>query len=246
MPSSATFTSLFFFLRSLFLFYLFHLLDAVNPPPKKKKKKARNKQRILRFIHLTVIFLLFFFFLLSMSTDKHASVNFYPSNTAVLGKSSPTASKPSAPSSSRSAPILPASILMQLQGRRVTVLLSCRTVSYGEAEEVEGVLIKADEDRGDLFLEEAVHYVWSHQSEETKDTPERGQASASSSPSGGADKLEGFAACSGGGSRRQLRRSKAMMLNSKYIDLISPSLFPPLPPKKEGELKEETASKAAA
>lgn len=103
--------------------------------------------------------------------------------------------------------ILPHSLLINMQGRRVTVLLSA-----GKGE-VEGMLRTVDAERGDLLLEDVVHFSW----EATR--------------SGGAndDKPSlpaGMRPCAvGGGARRVLGRYDVALVNSRFIDLITPTLF---------------------
>lgn len=102
--------------------------------------------------------------------------------------------------------ILPYDILNDLQGRRVTVLLANNT-----NEEIEGLLRTVDEDRGDLFLEDAVHYVWEPMTAD-------GAADAEVTP--------GTRHCLlGGGVRRAIRECDAVMVNSRFVDLITPTLF---------------------
>lgn len=131
----------------------------------------------------------------------------------------------SGPSSSRPAPILPAAIMMQLQGRRVTVMLSL------QHQELEGVLVQLDEERGDLFLEDVTHFIWKSGSDANR--PPHHQENKTNSVSAPvtekqqSEPLEEFVLCSGGGSRREWRRYKAVMVNSKYIELITPTVFTP-------------------
>eukprot|EP00796_Vickermania_ingenoplastis_P008317 gene8317-5829_t len=115
---------------------------------------------------------------LKTELSRAATVNFYPTT------------------------VLPALLLEQLKGRRVTVLLSLPL----QDEELEGDLSEVDQERGDLLLENAVHYRWRPSSD-------------------GGDAAE--ESCSGGGSKCVVRRCKAVMVNSKYIDVITPSVFAP-------------------
>lgn len=132
-----------------------------------------------------------------------------------------------APGSARPAPILPAAIMMQLQGRRVTVMLSLKD------QELEGVLTQLDEERGDLFLEDVTHFVWSRadgdrdRADNKKGSSDSSSANASSKSHEKSDLEDGFVPCSGGGSRREIRRYKAVMVNSKFIELITPTVFTP-------------------
>lgn len=139
-------------------------------------------------------------------------------------------------SSAKPAPILPAAILLQLLHRRVTVLLSTRL------EEIEGTLLKVDDERGDVFLDDCVHYQWERndakdgkglqniEEDRRRERPSSSSSSSSSSTRGETKKVgEGtpalWSSCRGGGSRREIRRSKAMMIQSRYIDVITPTLF---------------------
>ncbi|RNF17727.1 uncharacterized protein Tco025E_04763 [Trypanosoma conorhini] len=86
--------------------------------------------------------------------------------------------------------ILPCEFLLSLQGRRVVVFLSYQD------HELEGRLAAVDADKGDLFLEDVVHFVWSH------------------GAAGG--KLRE-------GTRTELRRCSSAMVNSRYIEIITPA-----------------------
>lgn len=154
-------------------------------------------------------------------------VGFYGSREGQLpGKSE---DKKNSNSSVKPAPILPETILLQLQHRRVTVLLSTRL------EEIEGTLVKVDEERGDVFLEDATHYQWDKndvENQEKKVLAENKVREEGSSSTEVGDKKkicnegeDSFTACHGGGKRREIRSSKSMMIQSRYIDLITPTLF---------------------
>lgn len=93
--------------------------------------------------------------------------------------------------------ILPYDTLAVLLGSRVTLLLSVRD------EELEGLLRTVDADRGDVVLEDVVHYRWR------------------SEPSGAVGERES----AGGGYRTELRRSEVVMVNSRYIEIITPTVF---------------------
>lgn len=103
--------------------------------------------------------------------------------------------------------ILPAALMMQLQGRRVTVLLSVR------GEELEGDLVRVDEDQGDLLLENAVQYSW-------KKDEDKGGSNKDDGDSG-----EGYIACTGGGRRRVIRSCKSVMVQGKFVQLVTPTVF---------------------
>ncbi|ESL07386.1 hypothetical protein TRSC58_04924 [Trypanosoma rangeli SC58] len=86
--------------------------------------------------------------------------------------------------------ILPHEFLLSLYGRRVIVLLSYQD------HELEGRLTAVDADKGDLFLEDVVHFVWSH--------------------GGAGGKVRE-------GTRTELRRCGSAMVNSRYIEIITPA-----------------------
>lgn len=129
--------------------------------------------------------------------------------------------------SGKPAPILPSTILLQLLHRRVTILLSTRL------EEVEGTLLKVDDERGDVFLEDAVHYKWSMK--EMKGAQKVGEDKGKESVTALSDTAEIkqgaeeeqtlFVDCHGGGRRREIRRAKSLMIQSRYINVITPTLF---------------------
>lgn len=134
--------------------------------------------------------------------------------------------KPAADAPAAPVIILPYDILNNLQGRRVTVLLSIKK------EELEGTLRSVDADRGDLFLEDVVHYAW----EAT--VPAAPTAAAAAAPAAAAAAVtpsdEGSAGgrasavrpcVVGGGGRRILNRCDAVMVNSRFIDVVTPTLF---------------------
>ncbi|CCW68709.1 unnamed protein product [Phytomonas sp. Hart1] len=107
--------------------------------------------------------------------------------------------------------ILPYDILYNLQGRRVTILLSVR------GEELEGILRTVDNDRGDLMLEDVVHYEWLAALPEGHDgTSTEHDHTGPKGP---------FRTCLFGGVRREVRRCATAMVNSKFIHLITPTLF---------------------
>lgn len=72
-------------------------------------------------------------------------------------------------------------------------------------EEIEGDLAMVDEERGDVFLRNAVHRVWRK--------------------SAGAGAKKEATPCTGGGVRWVTRESKAVMINNKFISLITPTVF---------------------
>ncbi|ORC89704.1 uncharacterized protein TM35_000112380 [Trypanosoma theileri] len=85
--------------------------------------------------------------------------------------------------------ILPHDFLLSLHGRRVIVFLSYKD------HELEGRLTAVDADKGDIFLEEVVHYVWN------RGVGQHGKE----------------------GTREELRRCKSAMVNSRYIEMIAPA-----------------------
>ncbi|KAF8275625.1 hypothetical protein TcYC6_0013580 [Trypanosoma cruzi] len=86
--------------------------------------------------------------------------------------------------------ILPHEFLLSLHGRRVTVFLSYQN------HELEGTLMAVDAEKGDVFLENVVHFVWSH-----------GVAVGNVKE----------------GRRTELRRCSSAMVNSRYIEIITPA-----------------------
>lgn len=129
-----------------------------------------------------------------------ANIDFQPTAPpALAGPSSST--NDSRAGRPKATMILPYDILFSLQGRRVTVMLSVHN------EELEGLLRTVDSDRGDLFLEDVVHYEW---------VPEGGTA---------ADASVALRPSRGGGGRREVRRVPSAMVNSRFVDIVTPTLF---------------------
>ncbi|CAD2218957.1 hypothetical protein ADEAN_000645000 [Angomonas deanei] len=92
---------------------------------------------------------------------------------------------------------LPYDFLAKLIGRKVTVFLSVNQ------EELCGVLRSVDEEKGDLFLEEVTHFSWSAT----------------------ARNINGEFACTGGGQKAVVRKCDSMLVSSKFINGISPTVF---------------------
>lgn len=82
--------------------------------------------------------------------------------------------------------ILPHDFLLSLHGRRVVVFLSY------QQHELEGRLAAVDADKGDVLLEDVVHYKWNGNHK-------------------------------GDGSRAEVRRCRSAMVNSRYVEMISPA-----------------------
>lgn len=133
-----------------------------------------------------------------------ANVRFALADTAIDVSSSPNsaAAGKAGGGAVKTQLILPYDVLVNLQGRRVTVFLAT------EEDELEGVLRTVDTDQGDMCLEKVIHYRWLADNDATE-----------------ADGDEKLQSCHGGGSRRLLRRFESCIINSRYISLITPTVF---------------------
>lgn len=137
-------------------------------------------------------------------------------STKVGNGTATAASSPSGTHKDRiSQMILPYEVLFKLLGQRITVLLSIGS------EELEGVLQTVDDDKGDLFLSDVVHYAWEPQPSAAETASE-----GSGGTAGAKDQLDAVKVV-GGGQRRELYRSAQAMVNSSFVSLITPTLFHP-------------------
>ncbi|KAK7200972.1 hypothetical protein NESM_000156500 [Novymonas esmeraldas] len=150
------------------------------------------------------------------------ATNAAPSSSGTAGNGAAANGAASSSTKSKSHMILPYEVLFNLVGRRVTLLLTIG------AQELEGTLQSVDSDKGDMLLSDVVRYAW---------TPSRTPAAAgdtaaeASRSRGGATgetaEDDSFLPCIGGGQRRELSRCQQAMVNSRFVALVTPTLFAP-------------------